>query len=139
VPEQHHKHHGFSLLEVLLTLFILSFALLPLSAMVATSLQHVRDSDAASRLLLAASNLAEARQLETARFGKAGPLEATTTAALQHTVQSLWPAQSPLLTLTCRESGGLPATASAADCTAPAQLWLHLVLVSGPGWQLPLD
>jgi hypothetical protein len=74
--------------------------------MVANSLQHVRDGDAASRLLLAASNLAEARQLETVRNGKAGPLEAVTTEALQHTVQTLWPDQSPLLSLTCREPGG---------------------------------
>jgi prepilin-type N-terminal cleavage/methylation domain-containing protein len=139
VAELRGKLDGFSLLEVLLTLFILSFALLPLSAMVANSLQQVRGSDAASRLLLAASNLAEARQLETARFGKAGPWEAVTTATLQSTVQTLWPDQSPLLTLTCREPRGFPATVAAADCAAPAQLWLHLVLASGPSWQLPLD
>ncbi|WP_287879620.1 prepilin-type N-terminal cleavage/methylation domain-containing protein [Aquitalea sp.] len=139
MPELHGKLDGFSLLEVLLTLFILSFALLPLSAMVANSLQQVRGSDAASRLLLAASNLAEARQLETVRNGKAGPLEAVTTEALQQTVQTLWPDQSPLLALTCREPGGLPATVAAADCAAPAQLWLHLTLASGPSWQLPVD
>ena len=139
MPELHGKPDGFSLLEVLLTLFILSFALLPLAAMVANSLQHVRDSDAASRLLLAASNLAEARQLETARIGKAGPLEAVTTAALQHTVQTWWPDQSPLLNLTCRGSGELPATIASADCAAPAQLWLQLTLASGQSWQLPVD
>ena len=137
MPELRRVPDGFSLLEVLLTLFILSCALLPLSAMVAKSLEHVRDGDAASRLLLAASNLAEARQLETVRNGKAGPLEAVTTEALQHTVQTLWPDQSPLLSLTCREPGGLPATV--ADCAAPARLWLHLTLAAGPGWQLPLD
>lgn len=131
------KPAGFSLLEVLLTLFILSFALLPLSAMVANSLQQVRGSDAASRLLLAASNLAEARQLETVRQGKAGPLETVATEALQHTVQTMWPDQSPLLDLTCREPGGLPV--AAADCAAPAQLWLHLTLASGQRWQLPVD
>lgn len=137
MPEPCRVSDGFSLLEVLLTLFILSCALLPLSAMVANSLQYVRDGDAASRLLLAASNLAEARQLETVRNGKAGPLQAASTEALQHTVQTLWPDQSPLLALTCREPGGLPATA--ADCAAPAQLWLHLTLASGPSWQLPVD
>ena len=131
------RRHGFSLLEVLLTLFILSCALLPLSAMVANSLQQVRNGDAASRVLLAASNLAEARQLETARLDKTGPVEAATTAALRHTVQTLWPDQTPLLTLSCRQAGELVATA--ADCAAPAQLWLHLVLASGPSWRLPLD
>lgn len=133
-------HHGFSLLEVLISLFILSCGLLPLSAMVANSLQQLRSSDADSRLLLAASNLAEARQLETVRDGKAGPLEAVTTEALQHTVQTLWPDQFPLLSLTCHESGGLsPSTVAAADCTASAPLWLHLTLASGQSWQLPLD
>jgi prepilin-type N-terminal cleavage/methylation domain-containing protein len=83
VAEARH-HHGFSLLEVLIALFILSCGLLSLSAMVVSSLQQLRNSDADSRLLLAASNLAEARQLASAPNGVAGPLVETAHAGLHH-------------------------------------------------------
>lgn len=132
-------HHGFSLLEVLIALFILSCGLQPLSAMVVSSLQQLRNSDADSRLLLAASNLAEARQLATAPNGVAGPLAETAQAGLHHTVQLLWPDIQPAAILVCRHADAPLAVATTTDCPAPGRLWLQLAVSPARSWQLPLE
>ena len=139
MPEHMGRDHGFSLLEVLLSLFVLSCGLLPLSGMVVSSLQQLRDSDADSRLLLASMNLAEARQLgASADDAPAIAVRvATTEEQLRHTQQTLWSGQQHGLQI-CRQAGLLsPDTALA--CQPTGIWWLQLAPTPSRRWLLPLE
>lgn len=129
--------HGFSLLEVLISLFVLSCGLLPLSAMVVSSLQQLRDSDADSRLLLAGMNLAEARQLELPASAASSPLTDSMTSALRQMVQTWWPEALSAARL-CRHAN--PLGADALDvCPSAGRWWLQLRLSPERALLLPLE
>jgi len=139
VPERASHPSGFSLLEILLSLFILSCGLLPLSGMVVSSLQPLRDSDVDSRLLLASMNLAEARQLSVSD-DDAPAIAARAAAAeaqLRYAQQTLWPGPQASLQL-CRATG-LPPPDMALACQQTGVWWLQLALTPSRRLLLPLE
>ena len=139
MPEHANHQSGLSLLEVLLSLFILSCGLLPLSGMVLSSLQQLRDSDVDSRLLLASMNLAEARQLSASEgdVPAIATLAATAEAQLRQTQQTLWPGQQQPA-LICRHPGLLfPATT--LTCQQSGIWWLQLAPTASRRLLLPLE
>lgn len=139
MPEHASHQSGFSLLEVLLSLFILSCGLLPLSGMVVGSLQQLRERDADSRLLLASMNLAEARQLHASATDDAAiaALAATAETQLRQHQQAQWPGQ-PAAMLICRHPG-LPSPAATLTCQQTGIWWLQLEASASRRLLLPLE